>query len=86
MYDFFFDSINGLLENMALDGSLNLTFLNQNIRKIYTSLRKSGMSKEEIHSEMVSLFNSKNDRENLMAAEILFAYFVQLCEVYDATT
>lgn len=67
------DGVNGFdFEDLAMS-----------VRRCYKDLAKQGLSKEYIYTQMALWTQRMTGCENIVACQILIAFFVQECEVFD---
>ena len=57
--------------------------LAMSVRHCYKNLSKQGLSQDHIYSQMALWVQRMTGCENLVACQILVAFFVQECEVFD---
>ena len=84
----FFTKINQYFVNEQIEGAIPENFISRQVKKQYEELKKITDDKDEIFNSMVQFFLAKSklpvDMTNLKAAACIVAYFIQLCEVFDA--
>lgn len=71
---------------LEAQGDLNFSLLANEIRGCYLMLKNSGFDQEEIFDHIVKWIYEKSGWEKSIECELLAAFFVQNCEVFDEIT
>lgn len=80
----FYNFIRSQGQMLERQGDLDFSSLASQVRYCYLKLRKSGLSQEQIFTGICSWISSKTGSERSVECEVLAAFFVQNCEVFDA--
>ncbi len=74
-----------ILMNADKRGQIDYEEIQDQMKGMYRRLKKKGMSKDEIFNEMSQRIHKASLQEEVFC-QIVVAYFVQKCEVFDAIT
>lgn len=81
----YFNYVKDIFQQMSKEGKIRFEAFSTQVRLCYLKERDNGLSQQEIYAALVewlrSVTNGSRD-----ACEIVIAYFVQNCEVFDAIT
>ena len=72
-----------LLEN---EGKLRFEVIASKVKTSYLTLKETGRSQEDIFCELVEWLHNQTQKKHMTACEIIIAFFVQNCEVFDVIT
>ncbi|NLK52542.1 MAG: hypothetical protein GX295_08885 [Syntrophomonadaceae bacterium] len=78
--------IESVFSQLEREGRLNSKNVAVDVRRTYDSLVTYGLTQDEIFARLTGWFRNKTNAQSALACEILVAFFVQSCEVYDALT
>lgn len=81
----YYNTVHGIFQQLSKEGKLRFTPFCMQVRLNFYNLRDKGLTQPEIFAHLVDwLENNTNDSRDM--CEIVIAYFVQKCEVFDAIT
>ena len=78
----YYSTINQIMMQEDKCGNIDFEELQHQMHSLYKRLNKQNISKEEIFNEIAKKL-SKVSLMDQIYCEIVVAYFIQLCEVYD---
>jgi hypothetical protein len=78
--------IESVFSQLEREGRLNSKNVALDVRRTYDSLLTYGLTQDEAYARLTDWFRNKTNAQNVLACEILVAFFVQSCEVFDALT
>lgn len=81
----YFLKIREIMINLDKRGDIDYDEIQNQIRAIYKRLKKARKSKTEIYNEIVAKVQRVSLQENIYC-QIIVSYFIQSCEVFDATS
>lgn len=81
----YFLKIREIMMNLDKRGDIDYDEIQNQIRAIYKRLKKAKKSKTEIYNEIVAKVQRVSLQENIYC-QIIVSYFIQSCEVFDATS
>lgn len=81
----YFNTVHGIFQQLSKEGKLRFEPFCMQVRLNYFNLRDKGLEQPVIFDKLVDwLASNTNDSRDM--CEIVIAYFVQKCEVFDAIT
>jgi len=81
----YYNTVHGIFQQLSKEGKLRFEPFCMQVKLNYFNLRDKGLEQPEIFSSLVDwLALNTNDSRDM--CEIVIAYFVQKCEVFDAIT
>lgn len=81
----YFLKIREIMINLDKRGEIDYDEIQDQIRAIYKKLMKAQKSKTKIYNEIVAKVQKVSLQENIYC-QIIVSYFIQSCEVFDATS
>lgn len=81
----YFLKIREIMMNLDKRGEIDYDEIQDQMRAIYKRLKKAQKPKTEIHNEIVAKVQKVSLQENIYC-QIIISYFIQSCEVFDATS
>jgi len=79
----YYQHIKGMFSLLEREKDLDFDDVAGNVKATYRRLRKQNLTQEEIFSHLTDWFLNKSQTNNATACEIVVAFFVQNCEVFD---
>jgi len=79
----YYKYIKSVFSQLEREGVLSFDEVASDVKRSYIKLRTSGLSQDEIYAQLVNWVKTKTNAENALACEIIVAFFVQNCEVFD---
>lgn len=79
----YYNFIRTQVQILERQGDLDFTLLATQVRCCYLKLRNSGLSQELVFSRICEWMASRTGCESSLECEVLVAFFVQNCEVFD---
>lgn len=68
------------------EGKLRFEVIASKVKTSYLTLKEAGRSQEDIFSALVEWLHNQSQKKHIPACEIIIAFFVQDCEVFDVIT
>lgn len=84
--DGMYDSVNACIEGLAAENRVNVTKLSKCIRRMFEDANAEMQEQSEIFNGLVNYLYACNGQKRFEACELLVAYFVQRCEVFNEIT
>ena len=84
--DGMYDAVNACIEGLAAENRVNVTKLSKCIRRLFEDASVETKTQSEIFNGLVSYLFVHNGQKQFEACELLVAYFVQRCEVFNEIT
>ncbi len=84
--DGIYDAVNACIEGLAAENRVNVTKLSKCIRRLFEDASAETQTQSEIFNGLVSYLFVHNGQKQFEACELLVAYFVQRCEVFNEIT
>lgn len=81
----YFLKIREIMMNLDKRGEIDYDEIQDQMRAIYKRLKKAQKPKTEIYNEIVAKVQKVSLQENIYC-QIIVSYFIQSCEVFDATS
>jgi len=81
----YFNTVHGIFQQLSKEGKLRFDPFCMQVRLNYFNLRDKGLEQPVIFDKLVDWLSS-NTNDSRDMCEIVIAYFVQKCEVFDAIT
>ncbi len=82
----YYNFIKSVFSQLEREGTLYFKDVAYDVRRSYRKLQSSGLSQDEIYTQLVNWFKNKTNAQSILACEIIVAFFVQNCEVFHALT
>lgn len=82
----YYNFIKSLFSQLEREGLLNFEYVATDVQQSYRRLHSLGLTQDEIFLQLVDWFKRKTNAQNVLACEIIVAFFVQNCEVFHAIT
>lgn len=81
----YYNTVHGIFQLLSKEGKLRFEPFCTQVRLNYINLRDKGLEQSEIFEKLVDwLAANTNDSRHM--CEIVIAYFIQKCEVFDVIT
>ncbi len=82
----YYNYIRSVFSQLEREGKLIFDDVANDVQRSYRKLHSSGLTQDEIYTQLVDWFKNKTNAQNMLACEIIVAFFVQNCEVFHALT
>ena len=82
----YYGFIKSIFSQLEREGILNFEDVANDVQRSYRRLHSLGLTQDEIFMQLVDWFKRKTNAQNVLACEIIVAFFVQNCEVFHAIT
>ena len=80
----YYKYIKSVFSQLEREGALSFVEVASDVKRSFQKLRSSGLNQDDIYTQLVNWIKTKTNVQNVLACEIIVAFFVQNCEVFDA--
>ena len=78
-----YDAVNACIEGLAAENRLNVRKLSRCIRQSFEDADETATNQSEAFNSLVKFVYTKTGQRCYEACELLIAFFVQRCEVFN---
>ena len=82
----YFRYVQESFKSLENEGQLRFEVIASKVKTSYLTLKGTGRSQEDIFYELVEWLHNQTQKKHMTACEIIIAFFVQNCEVFDVIT
>jgi len=82
----YYQHIKGMFSLLEREKDLDFDDIAGSVKATYKRLKKQNLTQEEIFTHLTEWFLGKSQTDNRTACEVVVAFFVQNCEVFDEIT